>query len=233
MEVAHHRAPSRVTRSRGRGFDSRRLHQTVWLSRKRDRRPRRAGHASQAVCLASCIGPWGAPARRHVSGGVRCLLRIFYVSEISAPPDALGGTGAGRLFVPRKERVMATETLTGYERLPADATVSKVEIPQYRTRAILAIWAAAALPMAALAWLVAPALKDRFAGAGNVPMVKALLLCLTVGLIWEFVLLVALLWREQGTLRWSTTREALWLRSPRSPRSGRVGGRVWLVLIPL
>jgi membrane protease YdiL (CAAX protease family) len=28
-------------------------------------------------------------------------------------------------------------------------------------------------------------------------------------------------------------REALWLRSPRSPRSGRVGGRIWLILIPL
>jgi len=28
-------------------------------------------------------------------------------------------------------------------------------------------------------------------------------------------------------------REALWLRSPRDPKSGRRGGRVWLVLIPL
>jgi hypothetical protein len=44
---------------------------------------------------------------------------------------------------------------------PKDAAVSKVEIPQYRRRAILAIWAAAALPMAALAWLVAPADADR------------------------------------------------------------------------
>jgi membrane protease YdiL (CAAX protease family) len=40
-------------------------------------------------------------------------------------------------------------------------------------------------------------------------------------------------WREQRSIRWSTLREALWLRAPRSPRSGRVGGRVWLVLIPL
>ena len=115
----------------------------------------------------------------------------------------------------------------------ADGAVAKVHIPQYGLGPILAVWAAAALPMGVLAWLVAPAAKDSFAGSGNVPLVKALLLCLTVGLIWEFVLLVALLWREQGTLRWSTTREALWLRSPRSPRSGRVGGRVWLVLIPL
>jgi membrane protease YdiL (CAAX protease family) len=115
----------------------------------------------------------------------------------------------------------------------ADAAVSKVEIPQYRRRAILAVWAAAALPMAALAWLVAPALEDRFAGDGNVPMAKALIASLTVGLVWQFVLVAVLVGREQRTLRWSTIREALWLRSPRSPRSGRIGGRVWLILIPL
>jgi membrane protease YdiL (CAAX protease family) len=115
----------------------------------------------------------------------------------------------------------------------ADAAVSGVEIPQYRRRTILAIWAAAALPMAALAWLVAPALEGRFAGAGNVPMAKALLACLTGGLIWQFVLVVALVGREQRSLRWSTVREALWLRSPQSPRSGRSGGRLWLIVIPL
>lgn len=115
----------------------------------------------------------------------------------------------------------------------ADAPVSKVEIPQYRLRGIIAVWAAAALPMAALAWLVAPALKDEFAGAGNVPIATALLICLTVGLIWQFVLVAILVGREQRSLRWPTLREALWLRSPRSPRSGRVGGRVWLILIPL
>ena len=114
-----------------------------------------------------------------------------------------------------------------------DAAVSKVEIPQYRLRAIFGVWAAAALPMAALAWLVAPALADRFAGAGDVPMAKALIVCLTAGVVWQFVLVAILVGREQRTLRWSTLREALWLRSPRSPRSGRIGGRVWLILIPL
>ena len=115
----------------------------------------------------------------------------------------------------------------------ADTEVSTVTIPQYRRRAIFAVWAAAALPMAALAWLAAPALKDRLAGDGNVPMAKALIVCLTAGLIWQFVLVAILVGREQRTFRWSTIREALWLRSPRSPRSGRIGGRVWLVLIPL
>jgi len=116
---------------------------------------------------------------------------------------------------------------------PKDAAVSKVEIPQYRRRTILAIWAAAALPMAALAWLVAPAIAERLTGEGNLPMVKALLLCITVGLIWQFVLVVILIWREQRSFRWSKIRDALWLRSPRSPRSGRRGGRVWLVVLPL
>jgi uncharacterized protein len=115
----------------------------------------------------------------------------------------------------------------------ADAADSKVDIPQYRRRAILAVWAAAALPMAALAWLVAPAVADRLSGEGNLPMAQALLACLTVGLVWQFVLVAVLVGREQRTLRWSTLREALWLRSPQSPRSGRVGGRVWLILIPL
>ena len=115
----------------------------------------------------------------------------------------------------------------------ANAAVSSVEIPQLRIRGILAVWAAAALPMAALAWLVAPALADRFAGDGIVPMFKALLVCLDLGLVWQFVLVAILVGREQRTLRWSTVREALWLRSPRSPRSGRVGGRVWLIVIPL
>jgi membrane protease YdiL (CAAX protease family) len=108
-----------------------------------------------------------------------------------------------------------------------------VRIPQYSIGKVLAVWAAAALPMGALAWLVAPALADRLSGEGNLPLAKALLICLTIGLIWQFVLVVVLVGREQRTLRWSTIREALWLRSPRSPRSGRVGGRVWLILIPL
>jgi len=108
-----------------------------------------------------------------------------------------------------------------------------VEIHQYRLPAIFGVWACAALPMAALAWLFAPVLADRLAGEGSVPMAKALLICLTVGLVWQFVLVVILVRREQGTLRWPVLRQALWLRSPRSSRNGRLGGRVWLVLIPL
>ncbi len=118
------------------------------------------------------------------------------------------------------------------EAIPSRADAA-VEIPQLARRTIFKIWAAAALPMAALAWLVAPFLADRFAGDGHVPMAKALIVALTIGLVWQVVLVAILVGREQRTLRWSAVRKALWLRSPRSPRSGRVGGRIWLVLIPL
>jgi uncharacterized protein len=105
--------------------------------------------------------------------------------------------------------------------------------PQYSIWQVIGVWALAAFPIGALAWVVAPVVADRLSGEGNVPMVKALLVCLTVGLIWQFVLVVALVGHEQRSLRWSTLRDALWLHSPRSLRSGRVGGSVWLVLIPL
>jgi CAAX protease family protein len=106
-------------------------------------------------------------------------------------------------------------------------------VEQYSLAKILGVWAAAALPMGVLAWVIAPALKDNFSGTGNVPMFKALLLLLTAGMAWQFVLVALLVWHEQRTLRWSKVREALWLRSPRSPKTGRVGGKLWLILIPL
>jgi len=105
-----------------------------------------------------------------------------------------------------------------------------VTISQYSRRAIVAIWAAAALPMGVLAWIVAPAIA---AGRGGAPLARALLICLTAGMIWQFVLVAGLVGYEQQSLRWSRIRPALWLQSPRSPRTGRVGGWTWLVVLPL
>jgi membrane protease YdiL (CAAX protease family) len=87
------------------------------------------------------------------------------------------------------------------------------------------VWAAAAVPMGVLAWIVAPWLRDRLGGRD--PFAEALLICLTAGLIWQFVLVLVLVRRELGELRWSPVRDALWLRAPRDPKTGRVGGKVW------
>jgi membrane protease YdiL (CAAX protease family) len=107
---------------------------------------------------------------------------------------------------------------------------SESQMEQYSLAKILGIWAAAALPMAALAWIVAPWIAGRLDGPLALP--RAVLGLLTVGLIWQFVLVMLLVYRERGSLRWSVLKDALWLRAPRSPKTGRVGGRLWLVLIP-
>jgi membrane protease YdiL (CAAX protease family) len=112
----------------------------------------------------------------------------------------------------------------------AQEPMSERRTEQYSLAMILGVWAAAALPMAALAWIVAPWLADRLGGPVVLP--RALLVLLTLGLIWQFVLVLLLVHRERGSLRWSVLKDALWLHSPRSPTTGRVGGRLWLVLVP-
>ena len=114
---------------------------------------------------------------------------------------------------------------------PGQEDARYAAVRQYSLAQILAVWAAAAIPMAVLAWVIAP-LLGTLLGGGDTAFIKALLLCLTAGLIWQFVLTLILIRREQGTLRWERVRDALWLLSPRDPRSGRVGGRVWLWVIP-
>lgn len=130
------------------------------------------------------------------------------------------------------------EATTNSIAIPAPATKMQTSapaaertLPQLSLGGVLAVWAAAALPMGLLAWLVAPRLADHLSGAASLP--RALIITLTGGLIWQFVLVMLLVRREQGTLRRSVLREALWLRAPRSPRSGRRGGRVWLIVLPL
>jgi CAAX protease family protein len=152
------------------------------------------------------------------------LLIASAVRSRARPSDAQGG-------------VMSTPNIA--VAAPRELTQPTVEVgryeavKQYSVAQILGVWAAAALPMGAFAWIVAPRLKDHLSGTGNVPMIKALLLLLTAGMIWQFVLVALLVWHEQRTFRWAVVRDALWLRSPRSPKTGQSGGKLWLILIPL
>lgn len=85
--------------------------------------------------------------------------------------------------------------------------------------------------MAALAWLVAPRLAHWFDGPAALP--RALILALLAGLVWQFLLVLTLVHRERRSLRWSVVKDALWLHAPRRPSTGRRGGRMWLIVIPL
>jgi membrane protease YdiL (CAAX protease family) len=111
-----------------------------------------------------------------------------------------------------------------------DAT-QPVQIRQYTLAGILGTWAAAALPMAVLFWGIGPLLAHLLDGPSA--LVRALSLVMTAGLAWQFVLVLVLVRREQGSLRWSVVKDALWLHAPRSPRTGRRGRWAWLVVIPL
>ncbi len=104
-------------------------------------------------------------------------------------------------------------------------------VRQYSLAQILGVWAAAAVPMGVLAWIIAPLLSHQL--GGDQPLAQALLICITAGLIWQFVLTVILVRRELGGLEWSRVRDALWLRRPRDPKTGRLGGKAWWWLVPL
>jgi membrane protease YdiL (CAAX protease family) len=96
-----------------------------------------------------------------------------------------------------------------------------VRLRQYSRPAVFAIWAAAALPMGVGAWIVAPRLASDPLG-----FTYALVGTFTIGLAWQFVLILALVWHEQRTLRWATLKAALWLQPP-SDSSGRRRGKLW------
>jgi membrane protease YdiL (CAAX protease family) len=98
-------------------------------------------------------------------------------------------------------------------------------LPQYSKRQILALWLAATVPMSVLGWGVAPWASHWFTSRD--PFIDALLVCFDLGLLWMVALTAFLVRREQGSLSWPRVRDALWLRAPRDPRTGRTGGRVW------
>lgn len=104
-------------------------------------------------------------------------------------------------------------------------------IPQYGLGKILAVWAAAAVPMAILGWVVAPALASGSPTGRQAFTTRVM--ALTVGLIWQFVLAMIIVYREDGDLRWKTIRRRLWLNTPQDPKTGRPRGRLWLWLVPL
>lgn len=120
---------------------------------------------------------------------------------------------------------MELMTATLLDAAPTRATT----VPQYSRKKVLAIWAAAALPMGALAWIVAPVVAGD--AATDARFAVTLIAALTAGLVWQFALVLALVAQEQRTLRWSAVREALWLQPPSGTR-GRRGGRLWLWILP-
>ncbi|CAG0951505.1 hypothetical protein ARNL5_00148 [Anaerolineae bacterium] len=101
---------------------------------------------------------------------------------------------------------------------------------QYTLWQILAIWLAGGAPMWMLGWVAYPALS------AGLPSLDAGLLRLrlfTVGLIWEFVLAMFILYREEGNIRLGTIRRRFWLNHPVSARTGETKKVLWWWIVPL
>ena len=126
---------------------------------------------------------------------------------------------------------MTTDTLSQpaiQERTPR---TQAEQMDQYSLGQILGIWALVAIPMGILGLVVAPALSPDFnsdpLGAGVTTFVL-----LTIGLIWQFVLSMIIVRKEEGDLRWATIKRRLRLNAPQDPKTGETRRRLWLWVIP-
>jgi membrane protease YdiL (CAAX protease family) len=122
---------------------------------------------------------------------------------------------------------MSTQEITSTNNLKA---LSTSEEGQYTLWQILGIWLAGGAPIWILAWVIHPVLSQ-----GPAPVDSGLLwmkLSL-LGLVWQFVFSMLILYREEGDVRIATIRRRFWLNNPVSPRTGKKDNRLWWLLIPL
>src|ERR687896_1589828 len=102
---------------------------------------------------------------------------------------------------------------------------------QYSLAKILGIWALAAAPMGVLSWIVFPLLALDF-DSDPLAFGVTLLVLITLGLVWLFVLSMIIVRREEGDLRWATVKRRLRLNTPREPATGAPRARLWLWVVP-
>ena len=121
-----------------------------------------------------------------------------------------------------------TKTETAAATLKQAQAAPAQEIRQYSLWQILGIWALVTAPMALLFWVAAPVaipLSPLHPGI-------TVWLLIFVGMIWQFVVSLALVYRELGTLRWSAIRRRTWLQTPQDPKTGRPDARLYLWVLP-
>ena len=101
---------------------------------------------------------------------------------------------------------------------------------QYKLWQILGIWFVGGAPMWLLGWVAFPALS---AGMLTLEASMLRLKLLTAGLIWQFVLAMIILYREEGNIRLSTISRRFWLNHPVSARTGKTRKALWWWIVPL
>ncbi len=121
---------------------------------------------------------------------------------------------------------MSTRELTSTNNLQELAMNS--EKNQYTLRQILGIWALVSLPMALLAWVIAPAIIP------DSPLHPGITywLLMIAGMAWQFIVSLVIIYRELGTLSWRAVRQRTWLQTPLDPKTDQPKPRLFWWLIP-
>ena len=123
---------------------------------------------------------------------------------------------------------MSTRTITSTKSLQERSTSYGHD--QYTLWQMLGIWLAAGVPLWIFGWVVFPVLSQ------GLPAFERGLLWEKLdifALVWQFLLSMFILYREEGNIRLSTIGRRFWLNNPISPRTGRKDNRLWWLLIPL
>jgi len=122
---------------------------------------------------------------------------------------------------------MSTQEVTSTDQMQGVSTSAK---KQYALWQIVGIWLAAGAPMWLLGWLVYPALS---VGLPNLEAGMLRIKLMAVGLVWQFVLAMIVVYFEEGNLRLDTIRRRFWLNHPVSARTGETNKTLWWWIIPL
>jgi uncharacterized protein len=116
-------------------------------------------------------------------------------------------------------------TTTHSLQAPAGAAANTA---QYSLPKILGIWASVTVPMAVLAFVVAPAIMAHTSlHPGIVHWIAVV-----VGMRGQFVVSLLVLRHELGGLHWAAVKERIWLNLPREPRTGRPRKRLFVWVVP-
>jgi membrane protease YdiL (CAAX protease family) len=123
---------------------------------------------------------------------------------------------------------MSARTITSTKTLQEHSTSYGHD--QYTLWQMLGIWLAAGVPLWIFGWVVYPVLSQ-----GHPAFERGLLWIKLdiIALVWQFVLSMVILYREEGNIRVSTIRRRFWLNNPVSPRTGQKDNHLWWLLIPL
>jgi uncharacterized protein len=111
--------------------------------------------------------------------------------------------------------------------LPAPVGVAE-NTGQYSLSKILGIWASVTVPMAVLAFVVAPAVMPHTSLHPGI----VYWIAVVVGMMWQFVVSLLVLRSELGGLHWDAVKKRIRLNLPLDPRTGRPRKRLFVWVVP-